>query len=46
MKNIFLIIVLIIILFIIFFYLNKNIFSLYFKIDRLTDQYIESFLNR
>ena len=45
MKNVIFLSLLIIILFVIFFFLNKNILQLYFKIDNLADNYIESFLN-
>jgi hypothetical protein len=43
-NNIF-IIFFFIILIIIFHYLNKNISQIYYKVNKVTDQYIENFIN-
>ena len=43
-NNIF-IIFFFIILVIIFYYLNKNISKIYYKVNKVTDEYIENFIN-
>lgn len=29
-----------------FYYMNKHILPLYFKIDKISDEYIENFINK
>lgn len=43
-NNIFIVLFLIILI-IIFYYLNKNISEIYYKVNKVTDQYIENFIN-
>jgi hypothetical protein len=45
MINNILIIFFFIILIIIFYILNKNISQIYYKVNKVTDQYIENFMN-
>ena len=43
-NNIFIIFFLIILI-IIFYYLNKNISKIYYNVNKVTDEYIENFIN-